>query len=67
MSIQSSKPDITRTVSPKAQEEEIISEISLRPRRLDEYVGQSQMKEHLQVAISSAKIRNKPLEHILFY
>ena len=67
MSIQSSKPDITRTVSPKVQEEEIISEISLRPRRLDEYVGQSQMKEHLWVAIASAKIRNKPLEHILFY
>jgi Holliday junction DNA helicase RuvB len=67
MAIKSSKPDIARTVSPQAQEEEIISEISLRPRRLDEYIGQSQMKEHLSVAIQSAKIRNKPLEHILFY
>lgn len=67
MAIKSSKPDITRTVSPTQQEDEIISEISLRPRRLDEYVGQAQMKEHLGVAIKSAKIRNKPLEHILFY
>lgn len=67
MSIKSSKPDITRTVSPVQQEDEIISEISLRPRKLDEYVGQAQMKEHLSVAIQSAKIRNKPLEHILFY
>lgn len=67
MAIKSSKPDITRTVSPAQQEDEIISEISLRPRKLDEYVGQAQMKEHLSVAIQSAKIRNKPLEHILFY
>ncbi len=67
MSIKSSKPDITRTVSSAPQEDEYTSEVSLRPKRLDEYVGQAQMKEHLSVAIQSAKIRNKPLEHILFY
>ena len=67
MSIQSSKPDIVRTVTPKLQEEEIVSEISLRPRSLAEYVGQETMKSHLRVAIESAKIRKSPLEHILFY
>jgi Holliday junction DNA helicase RuvB len=67
MSIQSSKPDIIRTVTPKLQEEEIVSEISLRPRSLSEYVGQETMKSHLKVAIESAKIRKSPLEHILFY
>jgi Holliday junction DNA helicase RuvB len=67
MAIKSSKPDIPRTVSPVQREDEIVSEISLRPKRLDEYVGQSQMKAHLSIAIESAKIRNKPLEHILFY
>ncbi len=67
MSIKSSKPDIQRTVSPKIQEEEIISEISLRPKTLTEYVGQKTMKAHLVVAIESAKIRKSPLEHILFY
>ena len=68
MSIQSSKsPDIVRVVKPEVQDEEIISEISLRPRHLDEYVGQEQMKIHLKVAIESAKIRKTPLEHILFY
>ena len=67
MSIQSSKPDIVRTVTPKLQEEEIVSEISLRPRSLGEYVGQETMKSHLRVAIESAKIRKAPLEHILFY
>jgi len=68
MSIQSSKnPDITRVVKPEIREEDIISEVSLRPRKLDEYVGQEQMKLHLKVAIESAKIRKNPLEHILFY
>ncbi len=68
MSIQSSKsPDITRVVKPTVRDEDIISEVSLRPRKLDEYVGQEQMKVHLKVAIESAKIRKTPLEHILFY
>ena len=58
MSIQSSKsPDITRVVKPTVREEDIINEVSLRPRKLDDYVGQEQMKVHLKVAI----------EHILFY
>lgn len=68
MSIKSSKtPDIIRTVSPKQHEEEIVSEISLRPKSLIEYIGQPQMKAHLQIAIESAKIRKTALEHILFY
>lgn len=68
MSIKSSKtPDIIRTVSPKQHEEEIVSEISLRPKSLSEYIGQPQMKAHLQIAIESAKIRKTALEHILFY
>ena len=68
MSIQSSKSsDISRVVQPRAQEDDIISEASLRPRRLEEYVGQEQMKLHLKVAIESAKIRKQTLEHILFY
>ena len=68
MSIQSSKsPDITRVVKPTVREEDIINEVSLRPRKLDDYVGQEQMKVHLKVAIESAKIRKTPLEHILFY
>lgn len=67
MSIKSSKPDIIRTVSPKIQDEEIVSEISLRPKTLSEYVGQKSMKAHLIVAIESAKIRRSHLEHLLFY
>jgi Holliday junction DNA helicase RuvB len=67
MPIESSKNKHKTPVSPLQQEDEIVSEISLRPRHLDEYVGQHQIKSHLRVAIESAKIRKKPLEHILFY
>ena len=39
----------------------------LRPRTLDEYIGQSQIKKHLRIAIESARIRKETLEHLLFY
>lgn len=42
-------------------------EQSLRPKMLDEYVGQEALKKQLTVAIQSAKIRWESLEHILFY
>jgi Holliday junction DNA helicase RuvB len=41
--------------------------VSLRPRFLDECVGQCSVKEKLAIAIEAAKQRSEPLEHILFY
>ncbi|MCK4753372.1 MAG: AAA family ATPase, partial [Planctomycetes bacterium] len=41
--------------------------VSLRPRYLDECVGQLNVKEKLSIAITAAKQRGEPLEHILFY
>lgn len=67
MTIKSSTSEIERIVKPLQREEEIVSEISLRPRALSEYIGQKQLKEHLKISIESAKIRKSPLEHILFY
>jgi len=49
---------------PVDQEPEIIS---LRPTRLTEYEGQSEVTEALKIAIEAAKLRNEPLEHILFH
>ena len=40
---------------------------ALRPEKLEDYVWQEAIKKHLSVAISSAKIRNEPLDHISFY
>lgn len=42
-------------------------EISLRPRTLSEYVGQSKAKENLEIFIEAAKMRNESLDHILLY
>lgn len=69
MAIQSTKhtENIERSVSPVQQHSDILQDFSLRPKKLDEYIGQKQMKAHLKVAIESAKIRKTPLEHILFY
>jgi len=41
--------------------------VSLRPKYLDECVGQSNIKEKLSIAITAAKQRGEPLEHILLY
>ena len=40
---------------------------SLRPKRLDEYIGQEKAKENLKVYIEAAKHRNEPLDHVLLY
>ena len=41
--------------------------VSLRPKTLDECVGQCNVREKLAIAIAAAKQRSEPLEHILFY
>jgi len=43
---------------------EILS--SLRPQSLDDYIGQVEVKKKLKIAIQAAKMRNEPLDHILF-
>jgi len=57
-----------RIISPEEQKTEShISHNVFRPKSLENYIGQTQLKKHLSVSISSAKIRWNPLEHILFY
>jgi Holliday junction DNA helicase RuvB len=48
-------------------EQEESFNVSLRPKRLDECVGQCNVREKLAIAIAAAKQRGEPLEHILFY
>lgn len=42
-------------------------EISLRPKSLDEYIGQDKAKENLSIYIEAARRRNEPLDHVLLY
>ena len=49
------------------KEEDIRVEGSLRPKQLDDYIGQSKIKENLKIYIEAAKKRQDPLDHVLFY
>ena len=44
-----------------------LDEASLRPRIMDEYIGQEKVKENLQVFIRAAKQRDEALDHVLLY
>lgn len=42
-------------------------ELSLRPQKLNQYIGQRKVKENLNIFIQAAQIRNEPLDHVLLY
>jgi Holliday junction DNA helicase RuvB len=56
-----------RVVGPQAREDEAALDQSLRPRRLDEYIGQERVKENLRIFIQAARARSEPLDHLLLY
>jgi holliday junction DNA helicase RuvB len=58
------RPEVT---TPEALPDERLTDAALRPSRLDEFVGQSKVKESLQIAIDAAKQRKEPLDHTLFF
>ncbi len=65
--ITSSKDADERFVSSERQENDDQIENVLRPKTMDEYVGQEKVKENLKVYISAAKKRNEALDHVLLY
>jgi holliday junction DNA helicase RuvB len=56
-----------RLVTAARVDEDAQYEAGLRPRRLDEYIGQDRIRENLHVAIAAAKQRNEPLDHVLLH
>ena len=48
-------------------EEESITEVTLRPQILDEYIGQTKVKENMKIYIEAAKKREEQLDHVLLY
>lgn len=56
-----------RVISTQIQEEDQKIETSLRPQRLEEYIGQKKAKKTLKVYIEAAKQRGEALDHVLFY
>ncbi|AIQ76111.1 MULTISPECIES: Holliday junction branch migration DNA helicase RuvB [Paenibacillus] len=56
-----------RIISANLMMDEQAVELSLRPRYLGEYIGQTQVKENLKVYIEAAKMRSEALDHVLLY
>jgi holliday junction DNA helicase RuvB len=56
-----------RVVSGQAMEDDARIEASVRPKRLDEYIGQKRVKENIQIAIEAARSRGEALDHVLLY
>jgi len=56
-----------RLVTPRPTEDDLGFDQSLRPRTLEEYVGQPQVVENLRVAIEATRSRGEALDHVLFF
>ena len=56
-----------RITQARAGEGEELAEVSLRPHKLSEYIGQKSAAENLKVYIEAAKLRGEALDHVLYY
>ena len=57
----------TRVIAPGATREDDLAEASIRPKRLDDYLGQQPVREQLKIAIEAAKGRGEAMDHVLSY
>ena len=55
-----------RLISPDVAEDEQSLDLNLRPRNLDDFIGQEKLKENLKIFILAARQRKEPLDHVLF-
>ena len=56
-----------RFVTPEYTPQDAETEMSLRPRSLEDYIGQDKAKENLSIYIQAARTRGEPLDHCLLY
>ena len=56
-----------RVVTPATLDDDAKYDAGLRPRALDEYIGQDRVRVNLQVSIAAARQRNEALDHVLLY
>ena len=56
-----------RVISSEVNEFDEQFELSLRPQRLTQYIGQQKVKDNLQIFVEAAKIRRESLDHVLLY
>lgn len=58
---------IVDTSVPEDDAAELAIEVTLRPQRFDDYIGQERLKKNLKLAIAAAKKREEPIDHVLLY
>ncbi len=58
---------MARVLSGKLSAEDAPLDISLRPKKFSDFIGQDNVKENLKIAITAAKKRGEPIDHVLFY
>jgi Holliday junction DNA helicase RuvB len=56
-----------RVVSPEELEAERVSDTALRPRRLDDFIGQAAIKDQVRILVEAARQRGDALDHVLLY
>jgi len=61
-----SMSDAQRMVTPEDRPDDRL-DLALRPRKLDDVIGQDQVRENLGILIAAARQRKEPLDHVLFY
>ncbi|WP_374605077.1 Holliday junction branch migration DNA helicase RuvB [Arenimonas sp.] len=57
----------TPVIAPAATREDDLAEASIRPKRLDDYLGQQPVREQLKIAIEAAKGRSEAMDHVLIF
>ena len=62
-----SEVESSRIVNTRAEKDELLAENAIRPRSLNEYIGQTKVHEQMEIFISAAKQRQEALDHVLIF
>ena len=65
--IESFKNPINKIINPESAPEDVVSEKSIRPSSINEFIGQSELKNNLEIYIKAAKQREEALDHVLLF
>jgi len=58
---------VSTALNDDTEQEEVLFEVTLRPRDFASYIGQERLKQNLKLAIDAAKKRGEPMDHVLLY
>ena len=62
-----SEQSSSRAVSPNSSRDDALLDASIRPKRMDEYLGQKPVRDQLSIYIEAAKRRSEHMDHVLIF